>query len=316
MNSFFNSEDNVQTPLQGHIADLARKSIDLRMTNLFWQLFTEAIHEPENPGEDISYIDQVTTSDNTVVLVTGGLDSTIAYHRALQESDGDVIGLYIDFGQPYAQREQDILNNLGIPFRYTSIDIGYDSENSDWKHIIPARNFLALDAAAYIAGRNGTVWFGVTHGESPARGGDKSQFFLHGTSLLFSQLYGTKEIKTLLDGTKTNNIKKFLEEGGNPEIILNTYSCFNGTHKHCGHCQSCLRHYIALFNNGFSHETIMEKYEMNPLENCGEYIEKYRRKMGHEIMGYTSKHYGFRRCEETLRVIGQDILQEFYVTRA
>lgn len=296
------------------ILELARFSLSNQFPISLWDLFVEAIDEPENPAKNLSPVHE-NHKKLAVVLVTGGLDSTILYHRA-KNKHNSVTGLYIDFGQPYAQIELDVLDNLGIGYQYAKVDMGYKSNESKWKHIIPARNLIAIDMAGKLAGKDGHVYFGVTDGESPEHGGDKSQKFLLLMKEWLRQSYGVIGLHTLLDGNKTQNIRKFLDDGGDIDIILNTYSCFNGeSHKQCGRCQSCLRHYIALANNGIPEDVILEKYEISPINDKSPYILKYRELMEDDIQRILSGEEPFRynrdRIIETLGVIGPDILDKY-----
>lgn len=286
------------------------KATNISSSMLAWDLFVEAIDEPENPFEDINEAMHI-SSGVDVVLVTGGLDSTILYYRAKRLSTRRIEAFYFNFGQPYMEAEIETLNDLGIDANVVPIDIGYDHTGSKWKHIIPARNLIAIDYAAKIAGKGGNIYFAVTHGESPERGGDKSQRFLKMIKEHCRRNYGTSDIITLLDGTKSDNIMAFLDDGEDRSIILKTYSCFSGeNNKQCGRCQSCLRHYIALKNNNFSEKEILDKYVIHPLDGCTQYIEKYRSIMIPEYRGEIPEHYGYRRIRETLQVLAPEILEE------
>ena len=52
------------------------------------------------------------------------------------------------------------------------------------------------------------------------------------------------------DRTKTDLVSIYLHEGGTKENLLQSYSCYEGREKHCGHCKACFRKWVALENNG------------------------------------------------------------------
>ena len=51
--------------------------------------------------------------------------------------------------------------------------------------------------------------------------------------------------------TKTELIKLFLEKGGDSQMLLDSYSCYNGTDP-CGWCKPCFRKWVALKNNNIN----------------------------------------------------------------
>lgn len=262
------------------------------------ELVIEVFSVPEKP---IDYSPEfIEPEQNVAVLVTGGLDSTVLYFRAVRQYGSRVKAFYVDFGQPYAEKEMRALRNLGIS--HASLEDDLPGVGSYWKHIIPARNFFLLSLIAeQITG--GTILFGAVNGEMPEYGGDKSKEFLRKLNELFSQLpYPVKVETPLGDETKTDLIA-WWRENLPIELLDETTTCFDSKAKHCGRCQACLRKYLAYLNNGLKLET-----ETDVLVGCAEYIDKYRTLMTKKMLfGDTTIHYSERRCEQDLRAL--DILQ-------
>jgi 7-cyano-7-deazaguanine synthase in queuosine biosynthesis len=271
-----------------------------------WKLFVEAIDEPEYPTAKRNALGR----GMTVVPVSGGLDSTIAYYLAMATSPSlPLQTIYMDFGQAYASKEIHTLRGLEIPFIVERCDIGYRGDlGSNWKHIIPGRNLLILLRCAVEAGNGGVIYFGATKGEIPPTGGDKSEHFIDRAKAYLSESYGVKDIVTLAERTKSGWMRWWINAGNVPDYLLKTVSCFDPTSGHCGQCQACLRHYIAFANNGFPHSEIMKVYDRNPLERAGPYIEKYRNAMRLELLKPGSTTYGEERSIETLSVIDAEWL--------
>ena len=52
------------------------------------------------------------------------------------------------------------------------------------------------------------------------------------------------------DRTKTDLVEEYLEKGGTPQSLFESYSCYEGKEVHCGQCKACFRKWVALENNG------------------------------------------------------------------
>ena len=260
-------------------------------------LANEMFNVPERPESYTNNV-QVGTSDETAVLVSGGLDSTAIYfmhnkHRTLR-------CFYIDFGQPYAEKEMEALDQLCVPFDPLYATMISDHQDQFWKHIIPGRNFLAIALVAeQISG--GEILFGATEGEIPLRGGDKSARFLSMTNeLLYSALPCPVTVRLPLGFmTKTDIVAWMVEHGLRNEAVA-TISCFSEEEGHCGRCQACLRKALAFINNNMVLETV------TPIkEGCAEYIEKYQRLMPAALAANDFSRYSRRRCEQDLAAIAK-----------
>ena len=259
-----------------------------------WELFAYAIDSPETTP---TIPMKEKTSCRIVVPISGGLDSTIAHSMAQRNNpEIKITAVYFDFGQEYKTKEINALRNLGIDFHVEVL-----GDFQAFKHIIPARNLAILLRSAEIAGAGGEVHFGSVMGEMPPMGGDKSLRFITAMSRYLLNYYSVR-LRTMSADTKAGWIRSVL-----PSItldyLLKTVSCFSETAIHCGKCQACLRHYIAFAYNGYGEE-VLKTYALHPLKGATAAIDKYRRMMLPIIKGTSSHHYGKKRSEETLSIIG------------
>lgn len=252
---------------------------------------------PEKPkGYNIT-ITEDTDSINSICLTSGGADSTIAWYKA-----GKPRGLYIDIGQPYAEKEHNVLYDLGIG--HFTVDLSADWINvNTWKHIIPGRNFLFLTIAAEHIANNGEIHFATVSGEGAFSGaGDKSQEFLACFENWYYNVSGKIiNIRTLLEKTKAGWLKWFMDQGYDVNIIRHkTITCFSPTEKPCGSCQACLRKYLSFLYNNID---IAEDYEVHPMQGAAEYVNKYKVVLREALDNKDFSHYSRQRCEEDLAAI-------------
>lgn len=280
-----------------------------RMVNLskrvdpeLFTIFAEAISIPENPLVTMRKDTLKNDLYDTVIPVSGGLDSTAAW---LMCKDRSAKCIYFDFGQTYAKQEQAVLKKLDI--KHETIVVNFP--NIAWEHVLPGRNMLILLRCSEYTNDNGQILFAVTNGEHPHKGGDKSRKFVVGMQNYIGR---GVVIQTLRGYTKSDLIRCYKDDF-RPELFT-TLSCFNPTTQglHCGKCQACLRHYIAFENNGLGDQLLRERYAANPmLQEGNPHIVKYREAMEKELATPGSTKYGYDRSIETLSVIGKDILAAF-----
>lgn len=233
------------------------------------------------------------------VPVSGGLESTVLYFRAVRAGRKPK-AFYVLYGHPYARKEQAALIHLGINPQQIKIErLSSMPATMYWKHIIPARNFIILSAVAEeILG--GEIWFGVSNGEMPVGGGDKSETFFNMVNHHFNRLpFPVKVEIPLQTETKVDLVRWWLRAGISKELLAETVSCFSDSkEKHCGACQSCLRKYIAFAANGLELKT-----DVDVRVGCAQYIEKYKRVMGGALKTESFGKYSRRRCEQDLQEI-------------
>ena len=119
--------------------------------------------------------------------------------------------------------------------------------------ILPGRNLLLVAIASFY-GNN--IMLGSTAGDTTH---DKDARFLELSSLLLDHILGHDPLKAkpfhaaglnvwapagLL--TKAELVKRYLAADGDPQVLLNSRSCYGAHEEECGECRSCVRKYVAL----------------------------------------------------------------------
>jgi len=213
-----------------------------------------------------------------VLLFSGGLDSYIAYFYLNKP-----MCLFIDLKHKYADVERDTIQRLqpymknSIVCEEKALDLG---KWEKFDSIIPLRNiYMSMIATNY----GDKIWIVGVEGDHTQ---DKSPQAFEKISD-FLTYFCERPIKVdspFWSMTKTEHVAWYVKNGYSIPELLKTYSCFSPSGHHCGHCPSCFRRWIAMFNND-----IYEKYQSNPLDwdMIPLYIERMK-------MGYYSK----RRAEE------------------
>lgn len=221
----------------------------------------------------------------SVVLLSGGLDSTVNFHEALVKTEV-LCALTFDYGQKAAKKEIEAAKKLtGLhkifhhvvdlkffnSFTTTSLinadavvptgaDIEIDnmsiSQKSAHRVWVPNRNGIFLNVAAGFAeGLGADVVVPGFNKEEAATFPDNSRGFL--TALEESFSYSTaNHIKTWCPSVeldKTQIVKRGLEL----KVDFNSvWPCYFSTEKWCGECESCLRYKRALRANNLNLESM------------------------------------------------------------
>ena len=199
-----------------------------------------------------------------VILASGGLDSFLTWHLY----DKQATNLFVDLGQPYADKERQSLRRLWVnvpQFNYQAV------KGPDWSGhelpggIIPMRNAMLILMAAQVGE---DILIGVLADEVNS---DKSFEFMQAIGAAMSisgrgqywndyrgQAYQVRS--PISPFTKTQLVERYLAGGGHPRHLLLTVSCYTGTGgKQCGACASCFKRWVALHLNGLE-----EEYDHNP----------------------------------------------------
>lgn len=231
-----------------------------------------------------------------VILVSGGADSTIMWE--LNKHVENKLGIYVDLGHTYAQKEIDAIKMMGINYKHIPYDMNF---SGFWNHIIPTRNFTLIALAEQYVAHEGEIWLGAVQGESAPDKGDKSELFFR---MVENYIWRTRRkkvyIKTLKSKTKNDWLRWYIDQTGNMDI-LKTITCFDGTtDKPCGKCQACVRkwismHYCAVNTDDF--------FENDPYTAGAQYIEKYKKVMTESLETGNFEHYSEDRCKQDLAVI-------------
>ena len=189
----------------------------------------------------------------SVLLFSGGMDSLII--NSLLKPD---ILLNVSMNSTYDDRERETFPNLISEFEDLiyldrELDLGrYERDDA----IVPNRNaHLVLLASHY----GETIWLGSVSGD---RSFDKDEIFYNHMETLLNHMWQkqhwTEERRFTVsspfkDRTKTDLVEEYLEKGGQPQYLLDSYSCYEGEELHCGQCKACFRKWVALENNAVDH---------------------------------------------------------------
>jgi len=287
-------------------------SLDLEASKSLIDCMIDIKEKPENfkPKLNTLNLDYfgLKGKQTTVLLLTGGLDSTIAYYRLLEEGYENVLPVYVDFGQPYAKKELKALDALNLPYFYfkDAIPVWYDGP---WEHIIPARNLYFLALASEMLVDGGEVWISSVAGETPNYGGDKSlAFYTQFEELVANTTDKTIIVRCMNEYTKSGWVKWFLEKAlldnlSREEkiyILKTTVSCFTGHgHLNCGKCRACLRKWISLARNDIACEEI---FEVHPYHGANALVEEYKNRIHEALTNEDFSYFTKDRCHDTLSV--------------
>ena len=270
-------------------------------SDLLQDLIDVAVDCPEKPKDFNVKLGMPLAKHDSICLTSGGADSTIFWHLM-----GKPKGIYINMGQPYWQKETKCLQDLGVDFDLIDVAANFSiSSTSDWKHIIPGRNFLFLTTAAEFVKDEGTIYFSVISGEGWWSGkGDKSQVFVRQWQKWYYSVTGKAIfVRTMIDKTKGQWLDEFTRKGFDTNIIRHkTVTCFSSGEKQCGRCQACIRKYLSFIMIG---EDISEDFETHPMIGGKEFVEKYKKVLPEALEKKDFSHYSEARCKEDLFSIQQ-----------
>lgn len=234
------------------------------------------------------------------VCFSGGMDSYIAYHYAIQEKGydpDDIIALNFNIGQPYADKEKKALDNLNVP--YTTVDVGlikpeFNNVPDEKNYIIPGRNMVFASIGASLAER---VWIMGMKYEDHELMYDKNSTFFKLASVALSQAIGSPTVveSPFSDMTKTDIIEWAKDH--DLKELHETTSCYHPTAHRCGECSLCFKRYIAMEACG-----LHEDFDKDPRdsEEAKRLIEVYKDALARNDFS----HYQRDRIEETFNILG------------
>ncbi len=185
-------------------------------------------------------------NNNSIILLSGGLDSYVSLVLASQNSNVS-LALIFDYGQEVFEEELEASKKIAELYNLKLEVIKLDFlenlliENSDW---VPNRNGLFLNIAACYADKYGysEIIIGANK-EEAVRFSDNSKEFIARAGEFFE--YSTQAhphvLAPLQNMTKVEIINKGLELGIDFSLIKSCYGKKSETGvKHCGVCASCL----------------------------------------------------------------------------
>lgn len=220
-----------------------------------------------------------------LVLASGGLDSTVLLHMAVDRVGAEnVYALSVFYGQ---RHDKEIeykdwqVKHLGIPLSHAmELNLGtmfmFDEKCSLLRHkdssitipkgpykseipstYVPYRNGLFLSAAASVAYQAGCdeVWYGA-HKDDAA--GDaypdcSMDFIIHQARAIHKGTGGKVQLQApWLHKNKAGVVAAGLELGMSREEFEHTWSCYEGGNEPCGKCATCIDRKEAFKANGIT----------------------------------------------------------------
>lgn len=202
-----------------------------------------------------------------IVLLSGGLDSTVALYKAKAEGYNEIYALSFDYGQRHARELEcakataekvsviahnvvslklDLWGGSSLTDKSMSIEEGDVNKEGIPNTYVPARNMVFLSVAASYAEAVGArdIFIGVSEVDYSGYV-DCRQSFIDamenainmGTVCAVEKGEKISIHAPFVDMTKAQEIKLGRELGVDFDL---TWSCYNGGEKPCGTCDSCL----------------------------------------------------------------------------
>lgn len=203
-----------------------------------------------------------------IILLSGGLDSVVSL--ALSKDSFNIsLALTFDYGQKSAEKEikaaQNISEFYGIKHKIITLDwlkeithsslvadkeipVGIQSSSdSVW---VPNRNGLFLNIAGSFADAENFSHIIIGANKEEAQNfSDNTQNFIDkiNSEFEYSTKIKPKVVAPLINFDKNDIVRTALKKQIPLELIQ---SCYSGSDKHCGKCESCMRLKKALIENG------------------------------------------------------------------
>jgi len=218
----------------------------------------------------------ISNDEKLVILFSGGLDSVIAYYYALHFFDEkNVLGLFVDIGQPYASFEKEsvltakTLTNMNIQlldFPFIAHPNYLNNVPTPTNQVIPGRNMTLATIAANFGT---TIWINALFGELKEEMVDKNFKFFKEASEVLSYTFNYKIIveSPFWNFTKTYIVSLAKQLGIHDDVLKATCSCYNpiynkGIRYFCGDCLTCFKRKVSMVNNN-----IEENYVKDPFKS-------------------------------------------------
>lgn len=207
---------------------------------------------------------------NNILLFSGGLDSFIAYFYLNKPK-----AVYVHLHSIYSQKELDTVIKLS---KIMDMDLTVDTSLnlSPWEESnanIPMRNMFLLMVGSYYGDE---VYLIVQQGETNIP--DRTPEFFKSASSIINYLWSDKQRDIHFNSpfwemTKVDMVKWYLDQGLDPELLLQTVSCYSSEQGQCGQCSSCFRRWIALEHNGLTEEY---NHDITKYKEIPNYVQKMK----------------------------------------
>ena len=214
---------------------------------------------------------------DSIIVLSGGMDSvTLLYDQQSRIA----LAVTFDYGSNHNQREAAWasfhckrlgiehviipLTFIGKYFKSSLLDGAsaipegnYDDENMK-STVVPFRNGIMLSIACDIAESRGLTKVLIANhfGDHAIYPDCRSEFIRPMSEAMRAGTYiGVEILAPYTDITKTDIARKGLALGID---YAETYSCYKGGEKHCGHCGTCIERHEALTEAGIIDPTEYE----------------------------------------------------------
>lgn len=218
--------------------------------------------------------------ENSIVLLSGGLDSVVNLKRAIDETKIELV-LTFDYGQKASRREIEaaslIAGKYGLPHRVMKLDYLTELDSGLTRGEIPVFDRSKLDNYSYSVQTAKAVWVPNRNGlfiniaaafadklgiskiivgfnrEEGATFPDNTPEFIDkiNQSLEYSTQAKPKVHCYTIDKDKTGIVELGIQIGAPYEYV---WSCYHDYSQMCGECESCQRLKRALSANGYLEE--------------------------------------------------------------
>jgi len=205
-----------------------------------------------------------------VIILSGGLDSTVLAHDLIKNKNFDLIAISFDYGQKHkkelkcAESQCHILNMphkildlsfMNVNFKSSLLNSGedipeghYEDENMK-STVVPNRNMILLSIAAGVAlsEKRNFLFYGAHGGDHAIYPDCRKEFIesMQKTLKLCDWEHLNLQVPYLnLD--KSEIVKKGLELNVD---FSKTWTCYKGLDKPCGKCGSCVERLEAFEKN-------------------------------------------------------------------
>lgn len=210
-------------------------------------------------------------SDKTVVLLSGGIDSSVLLHK-VAASGGDALPLFVNYGQRAVAHEQAaaLAQAQALGLELTELDVSsmkaalYANAQRLPHSPLPHQNLVLVALAlSYAEGAGArSLATGLIRDDLGAYGCTLGSFWYAFRDL--AATIGTTLVETPFIDLDQVSI---LSEGKELGVDLGaTYSCTVGSEQHCGRCHQCVHRRSSVARAGlvepdgfYQHDTLLEQ---------------------------------------------------------
>jgi len=214
-----------------------------------------------------------------ILLVSGGMDSYIAWHYL-----GKPPVLYVKLNNKAVKYESKAVKRIYDNVQYFNLDL---SKFEQIDFFIPNRNLLLLAIGSLYSNEVAIVcqkWEQQIGDRSP-------EFFDQLEKILRLTSNNAISIMNIFaDKSKSEMVAWYKSKDLDLRILTDqTYSCYTGRKIHCGVCTACFRRWVALTNNDLT-----QRWETDPKTTYTADLYKKRA---------LNSYYELGRCKEILTAL-------------